>query len=372
MKISDLYWPVTFFSTAFGAGIFFLPQAVGPTVLGMMPFLVFITGAMLVSLMAHYLFFKFISFNPEKDFLVASSYFIGRRYASVICALFIVSMMIIVLINFIALVNVVSSFFNDSLFIRFCVSLLLSSALSVAWLSFNTEVERLISRIALLSIISVAGVTVFFFFQPVRHQLLHSLDMGSFNNLKLLPVFLFTFNFTPCIQRFTKSSEIPDVRKLIVGKLIIFTFILVFVIAVSRLLTPEDINIIGAKNIDALSYTASLTGKHLVWYCAALLLSLLTAGAYTGTLTGVIDGIGSFGVLNKRVILSCNILICTVIGTANPSIVEIIANGSMPVIVITVFFIPSVFFIMKGKMLLKIIGSLVLLSGTAVIATLFI
>lgn len=372
MRISDLYWPVTFFSTAFGAGIFFLPQAVGPIVLGMVPFIVFITGAMLVSLMAHYVFFKFISFHPEKDYLAASSKFIGRRSASVTCALFIVSMMIIVLINFIALVNVVSSFLSDSLTVRFFVSLLLSSALSAVWLLFNTEVEKLISRIALLSIISVAGVAVFFFFQPVREQLLDLPGMDSVNSLTLLPVFLFTFNFTPCIQRFTKNSGNPEARKLVAGKIIIFVFILVFVLAVSRLLTPEDINIINHRNIDALSYTANLTGNQAVWFCAALLVSLLTAGAYTGTLTGVIDGIDSFGALNKRFILSCNIFICTVVGTANPDIVKIIANGSMPVIVTTVFFIPSIYFIIKGCMLMKIIGTLVLLSGTAVIVTLFI
>jgi len=84
------------------------------------------------------------------------------------------------------------------------------------------------------------------------------------------------------------------------------------------------------------------------------------------------QGSGSFGALNKRVILSCNIFICTVFGTANPSIVKIIANGSMPVIVTTVFFIPSVYFITKGCMLMKIVGTLVLLSGCAVIVTLFI
>ncbi|MBN3265103.1 threonine/serine transporter [Pectobacterium brasiliense] len=372
MKISDLYWPVTFFSTAFGAGIFFLPQSVGPTVLGMTPFLVFITVAMLISLMAHYLFFKYISFHPEKDFLAASSDFIGRRYASIICLLFIVSMMIIVMINFIALVNVVSSFFNDNVFIRFIVSLLLSSALSMVWLIFNTDIERMISRIALLSIISVIVVVVFFLFQPVKSQLFHIPGDIRFENITLLPVFLFTFNFTPCIQRFTKSSGTPGAKQLIAGKVIIFIFILIFVIAVSRLLIPEDINTMNTRNIDSLSYTANLTDKPLVWFGAALILFLLTAGAYTGTLTGVIDGIGSFGTFNKRMILSCNIFICTMIGTANPSIVKIIANGSIPVIVITVFFIPSVYFIMKGRVLLKIIGSLVLLSGTAVIATLFI
>ncbi len=372
MKISELYWPVTFFSTAFGAGIFFLPQAVGPTVLGIIPFLVFITGAMLVSLMAHYLFFNFISLHPEKDFLAASSDFLGRRKASVICLLFIISMIIIVMINFIALVNVVTSFSNNDLILRFFVSLLLSSMLSIAWFCFNTEVERLISRIALLSIISVVVMIIFFILQPVKYLSLYSPDSISFKNLTLLPVFLFTFNFTPCIQRFIKSSDFPERQRLVIGKIIIFTFIVLFVIAVSRLLTPEDIHSINYQNIDALSYAATLTGETFVWFGAALLIGLLTAGAYIGTLTGVIDGISSFVEFKKKAILSCNVIVCTIIGTANPSIVKIIAHGSMPVIVTTVFFIPAIYFIMKGKFFIKIISFLILFSGMAVIATLFI
>lgn len=50
-------------------------------------------------------FFKFIISHPEKDFLAASSTFIGERAAAIVCVLFILSMIIIVLINFITLVQ---------------------------------------------------------------------------------------------------------------------------------------------------------------------------------------------------------------------------------------------------------------------------
>lgn len=161
MKISHLYWPVTFFSTAFGAGIFFLPQAVGPGVLGMNVFMLFIVIAMSVSMMAHYLFFKFIISHPEKDFLAASSTFIGERAAAIVCVLFILSMIIIVLINFITLVNVVASFFHNGFWVRGGISLLLSAALSAAWLAFSQRIEHLISRMALVSIVLVAILAVF-------------------------------------------------------------------------------------------------------------------------------------------------------------------------------------------------------------------
>jgi hypothetical protein len=300
MKISHLYWPVTFFSTAFGAGIFFLPQAVGPGVLGMKAFALFIVIAMSVSMMAHYLFFKFITSHPEKDFLAASSTFIGERAAAIVCVLFILSMIIIVLINFITLVNVVVSFLHDGFWIRGGISLLLSAMLSASWLAFSQRIEHLISRMALVSIVMVAILTVFFLLQPAGAQLAPAPPSISLQTLMLLPIFLFTFNFTPCIQRFAKSAVRPQARSILFGKILILAFIAMIVIAISRLLTLDDISIINGRNVDALFYTAGLTGNSMAWLGAALLLCLLTGGAYMGTLTGVIDGITSFGMAGKR------------------------------------------------------------------------
>ncbi|HEJ6938527.1 threonine/serine transporter [Serratia marcescens] len=372
MKISHLYWPVTFFSTAFGAGIFFLPQAVGPGVLGMKAFALFIVIAMSVSMMAHYLFFKFITSHPEKDFLAASSTFIGERAAAIVCVLFILSMIIIVLINFITLVNVVASFLHDGFWVRGSVSLLLSAALSAAWLAFSQRIEHLISRMALVSIVLVAILTLFFLLQPAGAQWAPAPPSISLQTLVLLPIFLFTFNFTPCIQRFAKSAVRPQARSILFGKILILAFIAMIVIAISRLLTLDDISIINGRNVDALFYTAGLTGNSMAWLGAALLLCLLTGGAYIGTLTGVIDGITSFGMAGKKGIIAGNIVVCTLIGTINPSIIKIISSWSIPVIVMTVFFIPSLYFLQRGDGWQKMVGIAVLCCGIAVIATLFV
>ncbi|MBN5388865.1 threonine/serine transporter [Serratia ureilytica] len=373
MKISHLYWPVTFFSTAFGAGIFFLPQAVGPGVLGMNVFMLFIVIAMSVSMMAHYLFFKFIISHSEKDFLAASSTFIGERAAAIVCVLFILSMIIIVLINFITLVNVVASFFHNGFWVRGGISLLLSAALSAAWLAFSQRIEHLISRMALVSIVLVAILAVFFLLQPAGGQQAVQAPPGiSLQTWLLLPIFLFTFNFTPCIQRFAKSAVRPQARSILFGKVLIMAFIVMIVIAISRLLTLDDISIINSRNVDALFYTAGLTGNATAWLGAALLLCLLTGGAYIGTLTGVIDGITSFGVAGKKRIIAGNIVVCTFIGAINPSIIKIISGWSIPVIVMTVFFIPSLYFLLRGDGRQKGIGVVVLGCGIAVIATLLV
>lgn len=75
-------------------------------------------------------------------------------------------MIIIVLINFITLVNVVASFFHNGFWVRGGISLLLSAALSAAWLAFSQRIEHLISRMALVSIVLVAILAVFFLLQP--------------------------------------------------------------------------------------------------------------------------------------------------------------------------------------------------------------
>jgi serine transporter len=211
---------------------------------------------------------------------------------------------------------------------------------------------------------------VFFFFQPAHNQQYPVSNMTSLQTFSLLPILLFTFNFTPCIQRFAKSAAIPDAKNILIGKIVIMSFITIIVIAISRLLTLEDIYILNDQNVDALFYTAGLTDNQVALFGAGLLLSLLTSGAYIGTLTGVVDGIMSFKVANKLAIITYNAIICTVIGAINPNVVKIIANGSMPIIVITVFFIPSMYFLRHGDNVQKTISALVFLSGLAAITTL--
>lgn len=59
-----------------------------------------------------------------------------------------------------------------------------------------------------------------------------------------------------------------------------------------------------------LSYTPTLTVKNS---CGSVHID--SCGSYTGTLTGVIDGMSSFDTFNKRIVLSCNVLICTMISS---------------------------------------------------------
>jgi len=215
-------------------------------------------------------------------------------------------------------------------------------------------------------------LAIFFLLEPSASQKIQEPHTFSMKNLALFPILIFTFNFTPCIQRFAKHTINPDTRNIILGKIFILFFIFIIVLAISNLLTQDDIIIIKNKNVDALFYTAGLTGSLTAWFISALLLLMLTGGAYIGTLTGIIDGVTSFGIAKKNTIIIYNILICTIVGTINPSIIKIISHWSIPIIVITVFFIPSAYFLLRGNSILKTTGVMVIISGIAIIMSMLI
>ncbi|MDN5180953.1 threonine/serine transporter, partial [Escherichia coli] len=66
MKINSIQWPVTFFATSFGAGIFFLPQTVGPKVIGTHGTITILILSSLVSLLGQFTFYRFILITDKK------------------------------------------------------------------------------------------------------------------------------------------------------------------------------------------------------------------------------------------------------------------------------------------------------------------
>lgn len=369
MKLSGFYWPITFFSTAFGAGIFFLPQSIGPVVIGGSYFSLFIFFSMLISLAAHYLFYAFISSTKEKDFFISSTNFIGRKVSFAIFFFFIVSMVIIVLINFISLINALLLPFDDDIISRCYTSFLVSFLLSFIWFKFDGGIEVFISRIALVAIVMVGVVSIFFLLNGAgEKEYYNHISPGSM--MSVLPIFLFTFNFTPCIQRFARSTAKPNAGSIVWGSLIIMCFIFLVVVAISRGLTFSDVLTISNNNVDSLSFAATIAGNDWIWIASIFLILLITSGAYLGTLTGVVDGLVSFGVKDKRIIILYNIVLCFFVGVFNPSVIKLISKWSMPIVVITVYFIPALFFIFYGSWRARILGGVVFSTGIAVMLAL--
>jgi len=372
MKMSYLYWPGMFFSTAFGAGIFFLPQSVGPNVLGMTLFLELIFPAACLSSLIHYFFYRFISDNLHKDYLSASSAFIGNRVAPILCVFFILAMLMIVIINFTTLTNLLCNLADAGVKERFAISCGISLLLTAGYIIFHSDIGRLVSKISLVSILMVSFLAILFFLLPARNPPLPNIGITTVNSLMLFPIFLFTFNFTSCIQRFIRSNKKPDPRHILLGTFIILCFLLVVVISVSRLLMPDDIFTINNNNTDALSYVSVLTTSPVIVGSSLILIILMTSGAFLGTLTGVVDGAKSLGIRKVVFVLLANSALCVTAGTLNLSIIKMISAWSMPVIVITVFLIPALYYLKNGNGLMQLGAVVILFSGLAVISIPFI
>ncbi|AZT39642.1 threonine/serine transporter (plasmid) [Salmonella enterica subsp. enterica serovar Karamoja] len=364
MKKTDIYWPVTFFSTAFGAGIFYLPQTVGPRIIGIRMFFIYLIISMLISAITHSLFYRFISIHQDRNYLKSTALLIGDKASKIVSGLFILSMQIIILINFLTLDNIYISFFKNNIITRLAVSLILSTFLSLAWLMFNKKIERFIAKIALLTILMTLLIATSLYFQKpeITQPPINGNYLNSFR-VSLLPVLLFTFNFTPCIQRFSKSSERINVKAIIIGTGIIAAFICLITISLSQHLNFNDLILLRQKNLDSLFYTTKLTNNQYLTLISILLMTLITCGAYVGTLTGVMDGVLSFGIKKIKPVLLANIIFCTLVGTLNPAVIKIISQWSMPIIIGIVYIIPSIYFLTKKAKNYKYESIIVLMAG---------
>ncbi|WP_052012071.1 hypothetical protein [Pectobacterium polaris] len=163
------------------------------------------------------------------------------------------------------------------------------------------------------------------------------------------------------------SHAKKDVSTIITGVIIIFLFVSLTIFSLSKVLSIHDLFIIKENNNDALSYAAKHTNNYIICIASTLLIACVTSGAYAGTLMGIVDSAESLGFKNRFFVLIVNAIICIAVGTINPSIIKIISNLSVPIIIATVFIIPSVYFIKNGGYVMKATASFVLCSGITVL-----
>ena len=346
INIQKLQWPVTFFATSFGAGIFFLPQTIGPKVIGVSGTIIILFLSALISLSGQFTFYKFILITDKKDYVSSAQLFIGNKAASAISIAFILSMLLIAIINMTTMINIICFHLNINGSERIYVSMITSIILCFLFTIFNSKIERLTSGIALPTLLIVLFLSIYFYSQPYpsAHTTLQEFNIS--NLLILFPVVLFSFNFSPCIQRFAQCKKTAgDLRFFLLGVLLILTFISFVTFSLSNIFSLSDIKEIREINSDALSYSANVTKNSVIAYIAILTMILITSGAYTGTLTGIVDTIASLGFKNKLLISSIVSIITFIASAANFEIIKVIAALSTPIIAITVFIIPSAFFL---------------------------
>ncbi|EFI6122332.1 hypothetical protein GXD30_23885 [Escherichia coli] len=339
-------WPVTFFATSFGAGIFFLPQTIGPKAIGSTSTIVLLILSALISLSGQFLFYKFILATDKKDYVTSAKLLIGNKAANIISVAFILSMLLIAIINITTTINVVCQFL--SITERIYASIIISMILIIFFIIFNSKIERLTSGIAFPALLIVFLLSIYFYSQPSIPSTIKPIEQDTFNLLILFPIVLFSFNFSPCIQRFAQCSNTTNsLKAFITGIFLILVFITFIVFSLNNIFSPLDIKEIRDTNSDALSYSANVTQNGIIAFISIITMILITSGAYTGTLTGIVDTAASLGLKNKLFTAILVSIITCISGAANFEIVKVIAALSTPIIAITVFIIPSIFFLQK-------------------------
>ncbi|WP_313114225.1 hypothetical protein [Pseudescherichia sp.] len=363
-KISWIRWAVTFFSTAFGAGVFYLPQSVGPGVASPNKFIIISLICAFISFCTHYQLYKFIQTSDQKMMLDAIEKSCGCKIAKIMCLLFLISMLSIALINFITIVNQLAPYINSSIISRFILSLTICLILCLSWLKFDRNIEVFTAKVSYFTIITICILAVFF--SNFREDTFVSPNYTS-SFVSMFPILLFVFNFSPCIQRFVqKSSIISSVKAMLcigLGTVVILTFIIVFCFSLSHVLNTEDYLALHTNNLDSLSFASRKSGTSSAIIMSAAAILLASIGAYLGTLTGIVDSLISFRLEKKWLSVMSVLAISTLFATLNFSILKTISYISLPVITITIFFIPSIHFLRKKDNIA--LSLIVLLSGVA-------
>lgn len=371
LEINSLRWAITFFSTAFGAGVFYLPQSVGPGVSSPVQFIMMSVTCALISFCAHYQLYKFIQASEKKMMLDAIEINYGPKIAKAICFLFLLSMMSIAFINFITIVNLLMPYGNNSIITRFISSFAICLILCFSWLKFDKNIEILTSKISALTIITIFIVAITFL--NLKSNNLTSTKPTNFFT-SMFPILLFVFNFSPSIQRFAQQSFIRNNKtaalSMGIGAIVILIFIVLFCFSISHILNADDYIALQTNNLDALSFASRKSGLFVIVLISMLAILLATTGAYVGTLTGIVDSLMSFGFERKRLSVFLIFALSTLFATVNFSVLKSISFISLPVITITIFFIPSIYFLRKKENM--IVSLIVLLSGITALSSLIL
>ncbi|WAH51429.1 hypothetical protein LMA04_15085 [Pseudescherichia vulneris] len=367
-EINKLRWPITFFSTAFGAGVFYLPQSVGPGVSSPVKFIMMSVICALISFCVHYQLYKFIQSSKKKMMLDAIEINYGPKIAKAICFLFLLSMISIALINFMTIVNLLVPNENNSIITRFALSFAVCLVLCFSWLKFDKDIAMFISKISILTIIAIIVLAILFL--NLKGGTLAANTSNQFLTA-MFPILLFVFNFSPSIQRFAQQPTIQKSKiaalSIGTGVLIILIFIFLFCFCLSHVLNAGDYLSLRNNNLDALSFASHKSGLFIVKLISILAILLATIGAYVGTLTGIVDSLTSFGFERRGLSVLSIFILSVLVATVNFSILKTISFISLPIITLTVFFIPSIYFLRNKQNVL--ISSIVLLSGIVALSS---
>jgi serine transporter len=367
-KQNDLYWSFSLYGTAIGAGVLFLPIAIG--VLGIIPALIIFIFTFPLVFFPHRSLCRFVISDSNKDAdatAVADKYF-SKKGSFLFNLLYLFCILPILLIYSAGIVNTLIDFLNYqlnySVQYRFIVCLIIISIL-ILLVSFGKKfIARIMSIIVVPFIIVLLILSLWMIqywdFAIIQQSINHN---NNFKGIILsifvaIPIIIFSFNHSPIISSLAvhvKNKYDDDIDKkaskiiAISNMLMIFTVVL-FTLSTLFSLTPADFISAKEQNISILSYLADHSKNAFLRYTTPIIAFIAMSKSFFGHYLGVREGIMS--ILSKithptdekkrsKITLLITFFACLAVSYLNPNILNIISVILGPFLIVLLFFIPT-------------------------------
>lgn len=306
MNKQILYWTMSLFGTAIGAGILFLPITIG--IGGALSLIIMLILAYPLTHYSHKLLAQYIFVSPNlNNFAQAVDDDFGKKLAIFLTFSYFIEIFIVLLLYTIALTNsvelVISSNFN------FELNRVVLSAIIVLFLMLilSRGVDFVIRVISYFVFIFIASILLLSFYMIIYW------DGGIFNEFSIsqikisdiflatiyaIPIMIFAFNHVAIISSMvieqkkanTNLAENNINKILKYSHILIIVVVLFFVFSCSMSFTTEDFNIANSRNINILSYIASKESGSVLHIFAPILAIIAISKSFLGHYMGTKEG----------------------------------------------------------------------------------
>ncbi|MGE9527187.1 hypothetical protein, partial [Escherichia coli] len=99
----------------------------------------------------------------KKEYVSSAILFIGKKAANAISIAFLLSMLLIAIINITTMINIICFSLSLNGSERIFVSLIISATLGSSFIFFNSKIEHLASGIAFPSLLIVLFLSIYFY-----------------------------------------------------------------------------------------------------------------------------------------------------------------------------------------------------------------
>ncbi|QNT77692.1 Serine transporter [Entomobacter blattae] len=359
---------LSLYGTAIGAGILFLPINAGMG--GLIPLIFMICLAYPMTYYSHLGLNRFVLAGKgnSADITDVVKEFFGKKIGHLITFLYFFAIFPILLVYSVAITNTVQSFMLNQLGLVPPARPLLALSLVLFLACIAHMGTHIIVRAMSLLVFPFVITLLLFslYLTPYWSIVALSAPVSTSQTLGslwlLLPVMVFSFNFSPIISSFTvvKKQEYKDraaqkcAQILRYATLMMVITVSFFVLSCVLSLSPADLAEAKQQNISILTYMANHFNAPLIAIIAPLVAIVAISKSFLGHFLGAREGINSLILtgLNaqkypfiqqnvERISVVFIIITCWLVATLNPGILTIIETLGGPIIAILLFIMPA-------------------------------